>query len=410
MKPKKTNTLNAAPADTTASRGAKAPSVLTNGSFNSMANGMKPASSSGKTSTLTTAAASNGVSSDGIVPESVPRSEIARSGVAAGDVAAIFRSAHGRTVVVLGDLMLDEWIIGTTTRISPEAPVPVVRLAERRTAPGGAANVVMNLLRLGAQVRVCGVVGADDAGDDLARELQEAGADIAGLVRDAARPTTLKTRIMAQSQAQTQQILRVDRESDAELLPGVREELRQRLRAACRDAAVLCVSDYDKGLASCGTLTTAVEDAHRGQVRVTGGPKPVNLSCFVGADFLSFNQKEASEASGIKLDTREAVECAGLGLLQQLQAAALVITRGARGAALFEKDKPPWHLAPHEVEVFDGTGAGDTFLAAATMAVAGGADFVQASEVGNLAAAASVRHVGVVAVTPEEVCRVAAGP
>lgn len=392
-------------------RGANAGNATANGAITSGASNNGVARKVAKDSRMSGKASRGASSLVFPVPrDAIPRSEIARSGVAANDVAAIFAAAHGRTVIVLGDLMLDEWIIGTTTRISPEAPVPVVRLAERRTAPGGAANVVMNLLRLGARVRVCGVVGTDDAGDDLARELQEAGADTSGLVRDASRPTTLKTRIVAQSQAQSQQILRVDRESDVELSPQVREELRARLRAAYRNAAVLCVSDYDKGLAACGALTTAVEDAHRGRVRVTGGPKPVNLSCFVGADFLSFNQKEASEASGIKLDTHEAVECAGLGLRQQMEAAALVITRGPRGAALFENGKPPRHLAPHEVEVFDGTGAGDTFLAAATVAVAGGADFMQASEVGNLAAAASVRHVGVVAVTPEEVCRVAAGP
>src|SRR5688500_5904093 len=129
-------------------------------------------------------------------------------------IEAIITAARGRMIVVLGDLMLDEWISGTTSRISPEAPVPVVRFTDRRTAPGGAANVAMNLLSLGAKVRVCGVVGVDEAGNDLARELEAAGADISGLVRDGSRPTTLKTRIIAQSQQQLQQLVRVDREWD----------------------------------------------------------------------------------------------------------------------------------------------------------------------------------------------------
>jgi rfaE bifunctional protein kinase chain/domain len=325
--------------------------------------------------------------------------------------AAILEAARGRTVVVLGDLMLDEWIIGSASRISPEAPVPVVRLSERKTAPGGAANVAMNLLRLGAAVRVCGVVGEDDAGTDLARELREAGADITGLVRDPARPTTLKTRIVAQRQ----QMVRVDRESDVALSHDVLQELSQRMQQMWDGAAALCISDYDKGLAMCGALTTAIQGARAvafsaSRLRVTGGPKPHNLSCFVHSDFLSLNQKEASEAAGIKLDSMDAIESAGEGLRRQIQATALVITLGGRGATLFQEGEPPRHIAAHEVEVFDVAGAGDTFLAAATMALAGGASFVEASELGNLAAAASVRHVGVVAVTPEEVCRIAAEP
>ncbi len=321
------------------------------------------------------------------------------------ELEAIFQAARGEMVVVLGDLMLDEWILGTTSRISPEAPVPIVRLSERRTAPGGAANVAMNLVRLGARVAICGVVGADEAGVDLARELGEAGIDTRGLVRDEERPTTLKTRIVAQQQ----QMLRVDRESDLPLPVAVREQLQARLQELLSDARALCVSDYDKGLATGDVFSVAVEAAQKQGLFVTGGPKPLNLGCCRGADFLSLNQKEASEAASIKLDSLEAVECAGEALLGQIGARALAITRGARGVALFQKGEPPCHLKAHAVEVFDVAGAGDTFLAAATIALVGGASFVQASETGNLAAAASVRHSGVVAITPQEVARVAQG-
>ena len=304
--------------------------------------------------------------------------------------------------------MLDEWIFGSANRISPEAPVPVLRLTERKTAPGGAANVAMNILRLGARVRVVGVVGSDEAGRDLSRELEEAGADVSGLVCDGARPTTLKTRIVAQRQ----QMVRVDRESDETFSQTVRDELNARLQSALRDAAILCVSDYDKGMAACGVLAQAVKmaqssDRSSTRLRVTGGPKPHNMNCFVQSDFLSLNQKEASEASGLKLDSDEAVEAAGEALRQSSQSRALVITRGGRGVSLFRADAKTLHIAAHEVEVFDVAGAGDSFLAAATVALAGGADALRASEIGNIAAAASVRHVGVVAVTPEEVRRVA---
>lgn len=319
-------------------------------------------------------------------------------------VTKLLQDAQGRTIVVLGDLMLDEWIIGTASRISPESPVPVVRFNDRKTAPGGAANVVMNLLRLGAKVRVCGVVGNDEAGDDLTRELQEAGADVRGIVRDSSRPTTLKTRIVAQRQ----QMVRIDRESDDTLSPDIRLTLGRILPELFQDASLLCISDYDKGLAACNIVTYSVASAHEHGVLVCGGPKPQNLSCFAGADFLSLNQKEASEAAGFRLEKDSAVERAGSALRNDMRAGALAITRSARGVTLFAKDEEPVHIPAHAVEVFDVAGAGDTFLAAASLAVAAGSDWVQATELGNLAAAASVRHVGVVAVTPEEVCRVAA--
>jgi D-beta-D-heptose 7-phosphate kinase/D-beta-D-heptose 1-phosphate adenosyltransferase len=323
---------------------------------------------------------------------------------------SIFAAANGRTIVLVGDLMLDEWIIGTTTRISPEAPVPVVRLRERRTAPGAGANVAMNLLKMGARVRVVGVVGNDWAGEELGRELEEAGADVSGLLRDDTRPTILKTRIVAQSQQQHQQMVRVDRESEAPFQRSVIEALRGHLHTSLAGATALCISDYDKGLATSGVLGSTIQEALKLGLRVAGGPKPPNLAYFRGADFVSLNQYEASEAAGVRLDSEDVVESAGEALRQQLEVRSLVITFSSRGARLFEEGKPSHFLRNHEVEVFDGTGAGDTFLAGTTIGLAGGANFGQASELGNLAGAASVRHTGVVAVTPEEVLRVAEEP
>lgn len=315
----------------------------------------------------------------------------------------ILAAARERIIVVLGDLMLDEWIEGDTNRMSPEAPVPVVRLSGRRTAPGGAANVAMNLLRLGARVRVCGVVGDDEAGRDLKRELEEAGADVAAVIVDATRPTTLKTRVVARQQ----QMVRIDRESSAPFGAALRGELLDHLTPALAEAALLCVSDYDKGVVSCGALEAAQEAAQNGSVRITGGPKPRNMSCFQRADFLSLNQKEASEAAGFALESQDDIERAGQQLRRETASVVLAITRGARGVSLFRENEAPLHLPAHEVEVFDVAGAGDSFLAAVSLALAGGADAVQASRLGNLAAAASVRHTGVVAVRPDEVLGVA---
>jgi len=319
------------------------------------------------------------------------------------DISKILHAASHCTIAVLGDLMLDEWIIGNASRISPEAPVPIVRWSERKIAPGGAANVVMNLRSLGANVSVAGVVGDDSSGHSLVQAMENVGADTSGLVFDLSRPTTLKTRILASRQ----QMLRIDRESDEPFSDFDRERLEERLMPILERADVLCISDYDKGLVTCGIASRVMATMRENGKRVTGGPKPHNLNCFAGADFISLNEKEAAEAVGFKLSDEDAVQRAGTLLRERLDANALVITRGGKGVLLFEKERSPHAVAGHGVEVFDVAGAGDTFLSAATLALASGADYSAACELGNLAAAASVRHVGVVAVSPEEVLRIA---
>lgn len=318
------------------------------------------------------------------------------------EISQILESASRSTVVVVGDLMLDEWMIGDASRISPEAPVPVVRLNERKIAPGGAANVVMNLRSLGAHVFVSGVVGDDSAGHNLAQAMEAVGAEINGLVYDATRPTTLKTRVLASRQ----QMLRIDRESEEPFSDFDREKLGSRLMPLLERADTLCISDYDKGLVPCGVAVQAIQKMRAMGKLITGGPKPHNLDCFSNAHFLSLNEKEASEAVGFKLPDQAAVERAGEELRERLNVEALVITRGGKGVLLFQKDAPPHAIGGHEVEVFDVAGAGDTFLSGATLALAAGASFAVAAELGNLAAAASVRHVGVVAVTPEDILKV----
>ncbi|MEO6907363.1 MAG: bifunctional ADP-heptose synthase [Abditibacteriaceae bacterium] len=315
----------------------------------------------------------------------------------------ILEAAGGRCVAVLGDLMLDEWIMGETSRISPEAPVPVVRFSSRMTAPGGAANVVMNLMSLGAKVSVIGVVGDDEGGRDLARELLENGAQTDGIVRDESRCTTLKTRILAQRQ----QMVRVDRETDSSLAEDIQHQLQQQIEKRIDEAEVLCVSDYDKGIASSGLVSWAIKLALSKGKKVSCGPKPHNLMAFEGANFTSLNEKEADLAAGFRLYDDQDVEKAGQQLREQIQCEALAITRSAKGAMLFEVDQESRSISAHEVEVFDVAGAGDTFLAAATLAILAGESYGNACELGNLAAAASVRHVGVVAMSQNDLLRVA---
>ena len=303
------------------------------------------------------------------------------------------------TLAVLGDLMLDEWIHGEAARISPEAPVPVVRFGARLLAPGGAANVAANLLSWGAKSRICGTIGDDEAGRDLTRELEKSGLDVAALVACAGRPTTLKTRIVASRQ----QIVRIDREETGAPDEATDSKMKSQLAALLDHCDAFCLSDYDKGLARSHAWREALALARARQIIVTGGPKPANLNAFAGADLISLNEKEAREAAGFALDSMENVERAGAELLERAQVKALAITRGGAGVALFERGASPRHFAAHRVEVFDVAGAGDTFLAGATYALAAGADLSQSVEFGNLAAACSVKHVGVVAVAPAEI-------
>ena len=303
------------------------------------------------------------------------------------------------TLAVVGDLMLDEWISGDAARISPEAPVPVVRFGARTLAPGGAANVAANLLSWGANARLAGTIGADEAGRDLTRELQKSGLNVDALIAQDERPTTLKTRIVASRQ----QIVRVDREDTRAPELGADDALTKRLTALLDAATALCLSDYDKGLAHSQSWRRAREMALQANCIVTGGPKPANLGAFAGATLISLNEKEARESAGFALDSTANVERAGGELLERAQVKALAITRGGAGVALFQREKAPRHFAAHRVEVFDVAGAGDTFLAGATYALAAGADLEAAVEFGNLAAACSVKHVGVVAVAPDEI-------
>jgi D-beta-D-heptose 7-phosphate kinase/D-beta-D-heptose 1-phosphate adenosyltransferase len=315
----------------------------------------------------------------------------------------VLSKAPRLTIAVLGDLMLDEWIFGAATRISQEAPVPVVRFRERKTALGGAANVALNFVRLGARVRFCGVVGADEAGSTLLQGLEESGIDIRAVLRDESRPTTVKTRIVSGRQ----QIVRIDREEETEISAELRKQLIPLLPAFLEGATLLCLSDYAKGLLTPEVCEAAVSGARERATYVTGGPKPRNLPCFAGLDFLSLNHQEAEESSGIRLGSARDILQAGAVLQERTRARAIAITNSAHGVTLFQTGEAPRHVPSHTVEVADGAGAGDTFLAGASLSLAAGADVVESVLMGNFAAAASVRHAGVVAVTPDEVRRIA---
>jgi rfaE bifunctional protein kinase chain/domain len=317
---------------------------------------------------------------------------------------ALVEAFSGRRIIVLGDLMMDEYLWGRAGRISPEAPVMVVDVERESSVPGGAANVVNNLLALRAKVSVIGVVGEDLTGRALADSLAAEGADTSGLVIDSARPTTRKTRIVAHNQ----QVLRVDREQAHAVDERTADALVSRLRALAGQADALVVSDYNKGVVTPGVARMAVETARERGLIVTANPKPASAAWLRGASVLQLNQLEAvSTATRLGMDVghfgRKDEFADGLGaeLRGRLEVDALLVTRGSKGLAVWTSESSH-QVPPHVVEVYDSAGAGDTVISALTLALAAGADLKTAAVVANLAAACVVRKLGVATVTPDE--------
>ncbi|MCC6483653.1 MAG: D-glycero-beta-D-manno-heptose-7-phosphate kinase [Armatimonadetes bacterium] len=307
----------------------------------------------------------------------------------------------GRRIAVVGDVMLDEYLHGGVKRVSPEAPVLVVDVDRMTWAPGGAANVAANIRALGAEVSLIGLVGKDYAADRLRRLLEDMQVGTDGLLEDPNRDTSLKTRIIAHHQ----QVVRVDRERREKPSEALVRKLRLQIEEKLAECDALVVSDYNKGVV--GELTqTAVTKAREAGVLVTSNPKPANLRFFQGADVITLNNLEAEAASGESIDGLKALVRAGAKIVRKTRAGCIVITRGANGMSVFrqaEQSAEPAHIPGMPVEVYDVAGAGDTVVSTLTLAMAAGADEVQAATLANYAAATVVRKVGVACVSTAEV-------
>jgi D-beta-D-heptose 7-phosphate kinase/D-beta-D-heptose 1-phosphate adenosyltransferase len=324
--------------------------------------------------------------------------------VALEKLRGVVEEFRGKSVVVLGDLMLDEYVWGRTSRISPEAPVMVVDVERESSVPGGAANVVNNLLALGAKVSVVGVIGDDAGADTLRRALIEENAEISGLVVDTSRPTTRKTRIVAHNQ----QVLRVDREQMHAVNDEISSSIIQNLRALVQSADALVISDYNKGVVTPGVARDAVEIGRAAGIPVTANPKPASSAWLSGASVLQLNQSEAiATATRLGMDVEvfagrdEFTDTLGADLRNRLGIDTLLVTRGARGMTLWSEAETR-NIPPHPVEVYDSAGAGDTVIGTLTLGLAAGADVHTAAVVANYAAACVVRKLGVATITPDE--------
>ena len=308
-------------------------------------------------------------------------------------------------VLVLGDVMVDEYVWGTVSRISPEAPVPVVAVRSESVRVGGAANVASNIAALGGDVRIVGVVGNDAAAERLTHELELAGVKGDGLIVDGSRPTTVKSRVVAGSQ----HVVRFDRESDAPLDRRIRARVLQRVREELPQADALLVSDYAKGLVSPVLMRQVLTLAgHLGKI-VAVDPKVQHLPLFRGVTVVAPNHHEAAAAARILVRGDADLLRVGRLLLRRLQSRAVLITRGERGMSLFEAGKPVAHIPTFAREVYDVTGAGDTVMAALSLALAAGAGMQEAAILANYAAGVVVGKRGTATVSRAELANALVG-
>lgn len=322
------------------------------------------------------------------------------------ELLAVLENFPGKRVLVIGDLMADEHIWGHVNRISPEAPVPIVEVERETFVPGGAANTAAQLVAFEAEVFVAGVVGDDSSGGKLREALAGLGARVEAVVTAPDRPTTRKTRVTAGSYQGAQQIVRVDREKRAPLLPATEEALALACEALLTQGCdALLFSDYIKGVLTPTLVARLTAAARTRGIVVTANPKPVSVGYYRDADLIQLNRKEADEASRTtlfeSLDDSLFHE-AGARLREALAVRNLLVTRGARGLTVFEPERFV-DVPAVPVEVFDGTGAGDSTIAGITMGLAAGGTIEQAVRLGNASGGAVVRHVGVVTATRDEV-------
>ena len=313
----------------------------------------------------------------------------------------IIERLPGKRLAVIGDSMLDRFLWGRVDRISPEAPVPVVRLESETTKLGGAANVAANICALGADAVLFGLCGKDEAAAQLKKLLTERGIDSAGLLETETRPTTIKTRILAHNQ----QVVRTDREDDRPVDADLVEILVSRLaKLGPFDGMVL--SDYGKGLLTHEALAAFIAAGRDAGVPLVVDPKKGDYSQYRGVTSLTPNQKEAEQACAMSITDAASLKLAGAKLLERTAAEAVLVTRGEHGMALFEKDGTEHHLATEATTVYDVTGAGDTVIAVYTTALSAGAGFAAAADLANHAAGLAVRELGTATVTEAQLTAV----
>ncbi len=318
----------------------------------------------------------------------------------------LIETFRSKRVLVIGDMVADEYLIGRPTRISREAPVLILELDEERTVPGGATNVAVNARTLGAEVFLAGVVGDDQPGHSLRKAIAALGMHQEGLLTDSTRPTSTKTRIMAGSpQIVQQHIVRIDRVDTSDIREPCKQQIIDYITHILPSMDAIVLSDYENGVISPNIIASCIPMA-REMHKVIVVDSHGSLFRFQGVTALTPNQPEAELTLGTTITTLTQLDEAGERLLSGSNAQSVLVTRGSEGMSLFEEGKAPLHLPihriPHASEIVDTNGAGDTVAATFTLALTAGASKAEAAYLANAAASLVVRRLGCASNTPED--------
>jgi rfaE bifunctional protein kinase chain/domain len=319
--------------------------------------------------------------------------------VTPGRARALLQAMRGRVVLVVGDVMLDEFLWGKVVRISPEAPVPVVEVTDQTFHLGGAGNVASNIRSLGGEALLTGVVGADAAAERVRTALRAAGVEANLQVAEGGRPTTVKTRIVAHHQ----QVVRADREQADDISDAAEQAVLESVQKALPKCQALILSDYQKGVVTPRLMKTIPPLARRRRIPILVDPKVPHFPLYRRVSVITPNQVEAEQATGIRIRSAADLTAAGKRIVAMLGCGAALVTRGEHGMTLFEGKRPPLHIPTAARDVFDVTGAGDSVIATLALALCGGARLPEAAVLANYAAGVVVGKLGTAAATPEEI-------
>jgi rfaE bifunctional protein kinase chain/domain len=303
---------------------------------------------------------------------------------------------NGKNIIVLGDVMLDKYILGRVDRISPEAPVPVVKVSKENYVPGGAANAANNIVTMGGNAFLFGIVGNDLAKDIFLDEAKIRSINTENILIDAKKPTIQKIRVLGQSQ----QLIRIDYEDQEYIDKKMHLEIIDKIKKLENVGAII-ISDYAKGIVTKELMKELEKYSKEKEILLVVDPKPRHKSFYNGVSLITPNKKEAEEMTGIRLVTSEDVEKAGKRLMEELDC-DVIITTGESGMSIFEKKKKPVHIPTLAKEVYDVSGAGDTVIATLSLALSSGASLQEAAILANHAAGIKVGKLGTAPVSLEE--------
>lgn len=310
----------------------------------------------------------------------------------------LFTSMAEKRIAVVGDLMLDRYFWGSVNRISPEAPVPVVDLEEEQARLGGAANVAQNIKSLGGEPILVGAIGADNSGTQLFQLIRDLKFSTEGVVIDPSRPTTVKTRVIAHNQ----HVVRIDRESRAEISYTIQNKIAEFLSHSIHSIDGIILEDYNKGVMAKGFIKQLITLANADQKIITVDPKFNNFFEYKNVTVFKPNRKEVEEVMGIRMKNEKEINEVGKRLLEQLSSKNVLLTLGEHGIALFESDGTISHVPTTAKNVADVSGAGDTVISTLTMALTGGATVKEAATLANFAGGIVCGYVGIVPINREE--------